>query len=92
MKILLTLHEYLDPNSGAAGSTLSLGENYTKQGHQVIYYAYDDLPGRMSLRSKDLVFPEFTTCKILQVLKEQHIDVIDASTVMRGYGEVFCVR
>jgi glycosyltransferase involved in cell wall biosynthesis len=80
MKILLTLHEYLDPNSGAAGSTLSLGEQYVKQGHQVIYYAYDDLPDRMSLRLKDLVFPEFTVIKILKTLKEQHIDVIDAST------------
>lgn len=80
MNILLILHEYLDPNSGAAGSTLNLKEKYQELGHQVYTYSFDDLPSWLSMRFKDVVFPEMTALKIAQILKQNQIDVIDAST------------
>lgn len=80
MNILLTLHEYLDLNSGAAGSTLNLMERYRELGHNVYTYSFDDLPQWLSMRLKDFIFPEVTAIKIAQVLRQHKIDVIDAST------------
>ncbi|BDM81685.1 glycosyltransferase family 4 protein [Acaryochloris marina] len=80
MNILLILHEYLDPNSGAAGSTLNLKEKYQELGHQVYTYSFDDLPSWLSMKLKDLIFPEATALKITQIVRQHQIDVIDAST------------
>ncbi|NJK41754.1 MAG: glycosyltransferase family 4 protein [Acaryochloridaceae cyanobacterium SU_2_1] len=80
MNILLTLHEYLEPNSGAAGSTLQIKEQYQALGHQVYSYSFDDLPGWMPFKLKDAIFPECTAVKLSQLLKNTQIDIIDAST------------
>lgn len=76
MRILLTIHEKLDPNSGSAGSTFKIGQEYQKLGHEVYYYSFDDLPEILPAKIKELVFPEFVAFKINQ----HKIDVVDAST------------
>jgi len=80
MKVLLTIHEELNPNSGAAGSTLELGNHYLKLGHQVQYYSFNDLPSYLPARVKDLVFPEFVAFQIASLSNKQAVDVVDAST------------
>jgi glycosyltransferase involved in cell wall biosynthesis len=80
MRILLILHEYMDINTGAAGSTLNLGRQYEQLGHEVQYYSYDDLPRWISMKVKDLIFPECTAVRIFSSSAKDSFDVIDAST------------
>ena len=78
MKILLAIHESLDPNSGSAGSTWRLGQEYQKFGHQINYYSFDDLPQQLSSLAKEVFFPLFLTAYIYKMREE--LDVLDAST------------
>jgi glycosyltransferase involved in cell wall biosynthesis len=80
MKILLIIHEKLDPNSGAAGSTVKLGQEYQKLGHQVHYYSMDNLPRKLPCLAKRLLFPEFVAAKIAKLVNKGAVDVVDAST------------
>ena len=80
MKILLTIHEKLDPDSGSAGSTVKLGQQYQKLGHEVQYYSKDNLPSRLSALAKRIMFPEFVAAYIAKLSKQKALDVVDAST------------
>ncbi|MFM2311624.1 MAG: hypothetical protein RLZZ04_900 [Cyanobacteriota bacterium] len=79
MKILLIIHHHLTPNSGAPGSTLELGKQYQKLGHEVQYYSYDDLPSRMHGKIKKIVFPWFVAAHIANLAGNNLIDVVDAA-------------
>ena len=78
MKILLIIHHHLDPNAGAAGVTLKLGQEYRKAGHQVSYFSFDNLPSKLPEIIKAIAFPYWLAAHLLA--KKQPIDVIDAST------------
>jgi len=80
MKILLTIHETLDPNSGSAGSTIKLGHYYQQLGHEVHYYSIDNLPKWLPTLIKELLFPEFVANHIAKLSRQQPVDVVDAST------------
>jgi len=77
MKILLTIHHHLDPNSGAPGTVLKLGSLYQSLGHDVEYYSFDDLPGWIKTEA---FFPEFVAWHLFKRCRAQQIDVIDASS------------
>ncbi|MGB7414812.1 MAG: glycosyltransferase family 4 protein [Thermosynechococcaceae cyanobacterium] len=79
MKILLILHERLDPNSGSAGSTLSLGRYYQRLGHQVSYFSSENLPDRFSLLTKRVLFPFYVASYLSRTLNTESFDVVDAS-------------
>ena len=80
MKILLTIHEHLDPNSGVAGSTLRLGQEYQKLGHQVTYYSYNNLPQDIPSALKYLIFPLWVAIFLWVENSKQKFDVIDSHT------------
>jgi glycosyltransferase involved in cell wall biosynthesis len=80
MNILLTIHDYLDPNSGASGSTLKLGEEYQKLGHQVTYYSYENLPKSIPSVLKYLVLPFWVASFLWQQSSKQKFDVVDGNT------------
>ena len=80
MKILLVIHEYLDPNSGAAGSTLALRREYSQMGHEVHLLSYDDLPKSIGIKVNDLIFPYWLFYKLQSLSACEKFDVIDAST------------
>lgn len=80
MHILLSIHHELDPNAGAPGVTLKLGEEYQKLGHQVHYFSMDNLPNWLSGKTKEVLFPWFLAAHILRLCREQKIDIVDAST------------
>ena len=77
MRILLTIHHHLDLNSGAAGVTLKLGEEYQKAGHQVDYFSFDNLPSKLPEIVKAIIFPY---CLSVYLFIQRDLDVIDAST------------
>jgi len=79
MRILLTIHEKLDPDSGSAGSTIKLGQQYKKLGHEVQYYSFNDLPN-LPHKIKSLVFPEFVAAHISMLANKRAVDIVDAST------------
>lgn len=79
MRILLVIHEKLDPNSGSAGSTYKLGQEYQKLGHKVWYYSMDNLPKRLPALVKRFLFPEFVAAYIANLSVRQKLDVIDGS-------------
>jgi glycosyltransferase involved in cell wall biosynthesis len=80
MNILLTIHEYLDLNSGAAGSTLKLGQEYQKLGHQVTYYSYDDLPRSLPGILKYFTFPFWVASFLWLQKSKRKFNVVDAYT------------
>ena len=80
MNILLIIHHHLDPNSGAPGVTLKLGQYYEQLGHNVFYYSFDDLPKYLPTLAQMIAFPEFVAAHLANLIKSQSIDVIDAST------------
>ena len=80
MHIILAIHACLDPNSGAAGSTLKLGQEYQKLGHQVTYYSYNNLPKSLPGTLKYLIFPLCLASFLWTQNSQQKFDVVDAST------------
>ena len=80
MKILLTIHERLTHNAGAAGCTLKLGEEYQKLGHQVSYFSFDDLPSYLPDLVKEVLFPEYVASHIAKLKKNIGLDLVDGST------------
>ncbi len=80
MNILLTTHDYLDPNSGAAGSTLKLGQEYQKLGHQVTYYSYEHLPKSLSGILKYFIFPLWVASFLWRQSSKKQFDVVDGNT------------
>jgi glycosyltransferase involved in cell wall biosynthesis len=80
MKILLTIHEQLTPDAGAAGSTFQLGQHYQLLGHDVSYYSFNDLPQWIPNKLKEIAFPEYLAAHLAACLSREVIDVVDAST------------
>ena len=80
MRILFTIHHHLDPNAGAPGVTLKLGEQYQALGHEVKYFSFDNLPQFLPELSKTVLFPEFAAVQIAHLVKTWDVDVVDASS------------
>jgi glycosyltransferase involved in cell wall biosynthesis len=80
MKILLVLHHYLDPNAGASGVTLKLGEAYKKLGHDVYFYSYDDLPPKPTGKLAGILFPYWVAKHVRRLSREIGLDVVHASS------------
>ena len=80
MKILLTIHHELNINLGAPGVTWRLGQEYIRLGHEVSYFSFDNLPSFLPSIVQGILFPEFVASKVAGLVKNQEIDVLDAST------------
>lgn len=80
MKILLTIHHPLDPNSGAPGSVLKLGQTYQALGHEVSYYSFDNLPSWVPDMATGIAFPHALAAHLVKAQAQQSFNVVDAST------------
>jgi glycosyltransferase involved in cell wall biosynthesis len=80
VKIKLIVHHELDPNSGAAGQTDLMRDQYHREGHDVDLYSWSDLPHRFSPRLKQLLFPVFVAWHLVRAVRRERPDVVDAST------------
>ena len=80
MKILLTIHHELDRNAGAPGVTWKLGQEYQKLGCEVHYYTFGNLPDQLSGLIRSIMFPGFVAGRIWELVNNQAVDVVDAST------------
>lgn len=80
MKILIIAHHYLDPNAGASGATLRLAEQYERQGHEVCYYSFEDLPHKFPALAEAVMFPGLVAMRIARLVSQRTIDVVEAMT------------
>ena len=78
MKILLTIHEKFLPDSGSAGSTFRLGQEYERLGHEVSFFSLDDMPN-VQRQVKRFVFPEFVAARIAALRQGPGLDVVDGA-------------
>jgi glycosyltransferase involved in cell wall biosynthesis len=78
VRILLTIHHHLEPGAGAPGVTLALRDAYREAGHQAEILSFDDMPGRLGPRARELLFPEFVAARLAR--GGRRFDVVDAST------------
>jgi glycosyltransferase involved in cell wall biosynthesis len=79
VRILLSIHHSLNPDLGAPGITLTLGDAYRELGHEVGLLSFDDLPDRLPDLAKEALYPCFAAPR-LQRAAAEGVDVIDAST------------
>jgi glycosyltransferase involved in cell wall biosynthesis len=80
MKILLAIHHYLNPNAGAAGVTLKLGEAYSKMGHDVYYFSPADLPESPPGKLGTILFPYYLARHVRKLHRQIGLDVVHASS------------
>lgn len=59
MNILMTYHGNFDPNSGAAGIMVKIGNNLEKLGLKIDYYTYSNLPSSWHHQFSHFIFPFF---------------------------------
>jgi glycosyltransferase involved in cell wall biosynthesis len=78
MRILLTIHHTLDPDSGAPGTTLQLADEYRRLGHTVKIWSFDDLPSVIGERANKVLFPLSVAGRAWK--RRHEFDVIDTST------------
>jgi len=76
MRVLLTIHHHLDPNSGAPGVTWQLAQALRAAGHEAAIFSWDDLPARLGPRAREALFPEFVAARIARA----RVDVVDAAS------------
>jgi len=79
MRVLFSIHHELDPDTGAPGATLALGESLAGRGHAVEYLSFDDMPGRLPFMAATVAYP-FYAAAALPRRTRGGVDVIDAST------------
>lgn len=80
MKVLFSIHHDLEPNQGAPGVTVELAEAMRRLGHAADIYSWTDLPGHLSDRSRELLFPVFVAHRMRQADRSEACDVIETST------------
>ena len=81
MRVLLTLHHHLDPNLGAPGATLALGDALQAQGCTVEYWGFERAFPEHHAGwgvSHSIRFPQRTASFLRRYARD--FDVIDAST------------
>ncbi|MDG5815338.1 glycosyltransferase family 4 protein [Chitinispirillales bacterium ANBcel5] len=80
MKILLTVHHNLTPDSGAPGITFRLSRYFKMAGHDVTIFSFSDLPSCFPEVLKKILFPFFVAVRIFKSGRKKGFDVVDSST------------
>lgn len=78
MKILMTYHGNYEPNSGAAGIMVKIGNNLQKLGLEIDYYTYSNLPSAWHHQLSHFIFPFFVNNYINN--NPNQWDIIDCCT------------
>jgi glycosyltransferase involved in cell wall biosynthesis len=79
MRVLFSIHHELDPDTGAPGATIALGEHLAELGHEVDYLSFDDMPVKLPFMAATISYPYFAAAR-LAGRAARRADVIDAST------------
>jgi glycosyltransferase involved in cell wall biosynthesis len=79
LRIVLTIHHFLDRATGAPGITLALAREYERLGHDVEVIGFDGLPFRDE-RLCRIVFPAYVAARLQAFERVAPVDVVDASS------------
>jgi glycosyltransferase involved in cell wall biosynthesis len=79
MRIILTIHQRLNPDSGSAGASWHLSRSFRDLGHSVEVLSFDDVSTRIPKVVRPMIFPEYVALRLRQLTSGQQVDVIDAS-------------
>jgi glycosyltransferase involved in cell wall biosynthesis len=79
-RIVFSLHHHLDPNSGAAGLTLHLGDAYRVRGCDVSYVSHENLPPWLPSRWRIVFFPVYVFFRYTVDVVSGTVDIVDAMT------------
>src|SRR4051794_8836974 len=79
MRVLFIVHHELDVNAGAAGVTWHLASAIREHGHEVTIRSFGDLPKRLPILAKKVLFPIFAQ-RWARAAERAMVDVVDAST------------
>lgn len=79
MRIILSIHQRLNPDSGSAGATWHLSDSFRKLGHSAEVLSFDDVPTRIPKVVRPVIFPEYVALRLRQLTSGRQVDVIDAS-------------
>ena len=92
MSIFLSIHHYLDVNSGAPGTVSALASEYRKKGHSVSIYSFDNLYLGFWIKVhpviKEVLFPFLMAIHLFRRHKE--FDVVDCATGDAWFWLIFC--
>lgn len=78
MKVLMTYHGNYEPNSGAAGIMVKIGNNLQKLGLEIDYYTYSNLPSSWHHQFSHFVFPFYVNNYINK--NPNKWDIVDCCT------------
>jgi NAD(P)-dependent dehydrogenase (short-subunit alcohol dehydrogenase family) len=87
LRIVLTIHHFLDRATGAPGITLALAEEYARLGHEVAVIGFDGLHLRDE-RLCRMAFPAYVAARLRALQRATPLDVVDASS---GDAAVWCL-
>jgi hypothetical protein len=73
MELLLSIHHQLDPNAGAPGATINMGQSYQRLGHAVDFLSFDDLPQVFKGVAQCITFPPLVALKLKKLMKQRHL-------------------
>jgi glycosyltransferase involved in cell wall biosynthesis len=79
MRIVFTIHQRMNPDSGSAGVTWQLARSFRRLGHEVECLSYDDVSARIPATVRVVSFPAFVAGRLRRLVARERIDVIDAS-------------
>lgn len=78
MRVLFSIHHELDPDTGAPGATIALGEHLAEIDNEVAYLSFDDMPVKLPFMAAAITYPYFAAARLAKVARRY--DVVDAST------------
>ena len=87
LRIVLTIHHFLDRATGAPGITLALAEEYARLGHDVEVIGFDGLHLHDE-RLCRIAFPGYVATRLRVLQRAAPIDVVDSST---GDAALWCL-
>jgi hypothetical protein len=79
VRIVLTIHHALDPNSGSPGTTIALAKAYERAGHSTKILSFDDLPASLGPQAKMVAFPALVARRLAGSLG-RWCDAVDAAS------------
>jgi glycosyltransferase involved in cell wall biosynthesis len=79
MRILITMHNWLDRNAGTAAANLELARAYRARGHITQLLSWDDMPVSFTKRTRQFAWYLWIAGRLARHASAQRIDVLDCS-------------
>lgn len=79
MRILMTVHHWLDPRAGVSGATMNLANAYRARGHDVDIVSWENLPRTLGPRVDEFWWYAWLAGHLARRVPQERIDVVDCA-------------